>query len=100
MPSRPRHHGNRGRGGGGGNSGGGGGGMPPRMQEPYSYRGGNKQRGRGDAKPLMSITSNDLERNEWESGSESGDDESKKSQSGGSKTKKDRYVLHFLLGRK
>ncbi|ODN06430.1 Protein PRRC2C [Orchesella cincta] len=59
-------------------------GMPPRMQrDEYAFRerGGavNKRGGRGDAKPLMSINSNEVEGNEWESESESGDDESKRS---------------------
>lgn len=87
LQSKSRHHGSGGGTGGREVGGGRGGrGMPPRMQrDDYSFRdsrggGGNKRGGRsGDAKPLMSINSNEVEGNEWESESESGDDESKRS---------------------
>ncbi|CAL8143706.1 unnamed protein product [Orchesella dallaii] len=85
LQSKSRHHGSgrdreRERDAGGNR----GRGMPPRMQrDEYAFRerGGavSKRGGRGDAKPLMSINSNEVEGNEWESESESGDDESKRS---------------------
>jgi hypothetical protein len=85
-PRTARHHNasSRGSRGGGGERG-----MPHR-NEPYSssYRGGGSKRGRGDAKPLMSISSNELDRNEVDTGtgSESGaEDDGKKNQSKGRK---------------
>lgn len=83
MHPRNRHHGayqNRGRGS-----------VPPRMQreESYSFRGSNR-RGRGEAKPLMSLPPTDLERNEWHSDSGSEDESYKKSSQGSMKGKKDR----------
>jgi len=93
MPPRPgRHHNAGGRGNRGGSGGGERGGMQHR-NEPYSSTfnrggGGSSKRGRGDAKPLMSISSNELERNEHETGSESGtEDDCKKTQNKGKKDK-------------
>jgi hypothetical protein len=73
---RARHHG----GGSAGNRGARGGAVQPKQerQEGYSFRGGSKRGRGGDAKPLMSINSNELEKHEGDTGSESQDDETKK----------------------
>lgn len=81
LSGRGRHHGNRGRGSSAQSR--------SERQDSYSFRGGSRRGRGGDAKPLMSLNSNEMEKHEGDTGSESQDDDTRKA----SKKKDLRYSI-------